>query len=191
MRMNLRVLVAALALTFVSGCTADTVARPPSTAASTTAYTMAPQGSAEPTTNHTAASRSSTAPVSNNGCGSTLVAAGEQTPPWAEVGASFLRFVTSDEGNAVGFLFADPLRAAPRDDGKNNKVLWVVREPRNGSDLTIKGTLNGEVVTSSEAANSGPGEIYPSIVDAPKPGCWHFTLRWGDNVANLDLLFEP
>jgi hypothetical protein len=188
--MNLRVLVAAVALTSASGCTADTVARPSSTAASTTdGYTVAPQVSVEPTTNHTAV-RSSTAPGSNNGCGSTVVAAGEQIPPWAEVGASFLRFVTSDEGNAVGFLFADPLRAAPRDDGKNNKVLWVVREPRNGSDLTIAGTLNGEVVTSSEPANSGPGEIYPSIVDVPKPGCWHFTLRWGDNVANLDLLFE-
>jgi hypothetical protein len=174
--MKLRALVAALALSFVSGCTADTVARPPSTAASTTASTAAPLASAEP--------------GSNNGCGSTAVAAGGQTPPWAEVGASFLRFVTSNEGNAVGFLFADPLRAAPRDDGKNNKVLWVVREPRNGSNLTIEGTLNGEVVTSSEAANSGPGEIYPSIVDAPKPGCWHFTLRWGDNGANLDLLFE-
>jgi hypothetical protein len=118
------------------------------------------------------------------------VTPGEQTPPWAAVGASFLRFVTADEGNAVGFLFADPLRAAPRDDGKNNKVLWVVREPRNGSDLTLEGTMNGEVVRSTETANSGPGEIYPSIVDAPKPGCWHFTLRWGDNEANLDLLFE-
>ena len=148
MRMNLRVLVAAVALTSVISCTADTVARPPSTAASTTV-------------GHTLAPRSSTAPKSKNGCGSTPVAAGEQTPPWAEVGASFLRYVTSAEGNAVGFLFADPLRAAPRDDGKNNKVLWVVREPRNGSDLEIEGTLNGEVVTSSEAANSGPGVDLP------------------------------
>ena len=164
-RTNLRVLAAALALTSV-GCTADTKASAPATAASTEA------------------SLDSTA-----GCGSTAVTPGEQTPPWAEVGASFLRFVTADEGNAVGFLFADPLRAAPRDDGKNNKVLWVVREPRNGSDLTLEGTMNGEVVTSTESANSSPGEIYPSIVDAPKPGCWHFTLRWGDNVANLDLQF--
>lgn len=165
MRTNLRVLAAALALTSV-GCTADTKASAPSTAASSAA-----------------------SPDTDAGCGSTAVTSGEQTPPWAEVGASFLRFVTADEGNAVGFLFADPLRAAPRDDGKNNKVLWVVREPRNGSELTLKGTMNGEVVTSTESANSSPGEIYPSIVDAPKPGCWHFTLRWDGNVANFDLRF--
>lgn len=116
---------------------------------------------------------------------------GDEAPDWADAGPSFARVVIAEEGNLVGFLFADPLRVAPRSDRMNNKILWVVREPRNGQPLSIDGSLDGDVVISTAPGNASPGEIYPSTVNVPKPGCWHFTLRWGDNAANLDLLFEP
>ena len=54
----------------------------------------------------------------------------EPLPDWAaDAGLPPGRFVLSEEGNVLGYLFVDPFRVAPRDDGMSNKVLWVVREP--------------------------------------------------------------
>jgi hypothetical protein len=125
------------------------------------------------------------------GCDGTPVSPGSEAPSWAVGGASFLRFVQSNEGNVVGFLFADPLRAAPRADGLNNKILWVVKEPRNGDDLRITGRNGGSQFTATSKADSYPGEIYPSSVDAPSAGCWHLTLEWSQNVANVNLRYLP
>jgi len=48
------------------------------------------------------------------------------------------------------------------------------------------------IATFSKVADSGPGEIYPSGVTVPSPGCWHVTLTWhgGDQRAEVDLLFK-
>ena len=40
-----------------------------------------------------------------------------------------------------------------------------------------------------KSADSSPGEIYPSIVDVPSPGCWHFTLSWAGHHDEIDLLY--
>src|SRR4051794_9137433 len=37
------------------------------------------------------------------------------------------------------------------------------------------------------SADSSPGEIYPSDVDLPSPGCWHLELKWGSHQADLDI----
>jgi hypothetical protein len=29
----------------------------------------------------------------------------------------------------------------------------------------------------------------PSIIDLPKPGCWHLTLQWGENSDTLNLVY--
>jgi hypothetical protein len=137
-----------------------------------------------------AATESTTSDPRKGGCGQTPVHSGNEVPPWGQVGASFLRFVATEEGNAVGFLFADPLRVAPRTDGRNNKILWVVREPRKGQDLLLDGKLGDISVNVTKPADSGPGEIYPSIVDVPTAGCWRFTLHWGPNTGHVDLLYE-
>ena len=44
-------------------------------------------------------------------------------------------------------------------------------------------------VSFSFPADSAPGEISPSIVDVPEPGCWRFTLEWDGNAATLDLSY--
>jgi hypothetical protein len=71
-----------------------------------------------------------------------------------------------------------------------NKILWIVREPRDGQPLTL--TLRrtdgtGEAVIHREPADSSPGEIYPSIVDVPSAGCWIVTAEWSGHRATLEL----
>lgn len=124
-----------------------------------------------------------------SGCGSGWAHSGAR-PAWTdEANPGDLRYVLSAEGNAAGFLFADPPHAGP---GATNKILWVVREPRNQQPLRITATPEGAsapVVHAEFPADSGPGQIYPSGVDLPTPGCWRFTLTWGVNRATVDVLY--
>jgi hypothetical protein len=99
-----------------------------------------------------------------------------------------LPYVTAVDQTAAGFIFGYPLRAG-HPINPSNKILWVVGFPRNGSPLEITGQLSGANAPSvheSEPANSGPGEIYPSIVDVPQPGCWRFDLSW---AAHHDVVY--
>ena len=83
---------------------------------------------------------------------------------------------------------------APSSDGIANKVLWVSRVARGGAALRITAHPTGAdapVVMLELPASAGPGEIYPSIVDVPVPGCWSFELRWGANVDTVVLAFLP
>jgi hypothetical protein len=69
----------------------------------------------------------------------------------------------------------------------------VVGLPRNGSSLEISGHPLGAaapIVTVDRAADSSPGEIYPSIVDVPQSGCWHFDLAWAGHEVSLELLYQ-
>ncbi len=125
------------------------------------------------------------------GCGDTPVRRGGM-PEWTSSAGSIpdLPYVVSVEGNLVGVLFGAPLHVRPAPDGRSNKILWISREPRNSQPLGLTATLAGRpAVTTSQPANSGPGEIYPSIVDVPVPGCWHVTATWNGNTATLDLSY--
>lgn len=109
-------------------------------------------------------------------------------PAWAAgAGIDSARFVVADDDLVLGVLWADPLVAGePSPDRPNNKILWVVNRPREGSDLEITATPYGRsepVVSHTFPDDSGPGEIYPSIVDLPEPGCWQLELRWAGHEA--------
>jgi hypothetical protein len=132
------------------------------------------------------------------GCGATAMHRG--TPPdwtapaWAvSSGApTGLPYVIAEHGHAIAFIFGFPLRAG---DPTNpaNKILWVVRSPRNGSDLVIHARplhASMPVITIRQAANSGPGEIYPSYVNVPAPGCWQMTLHWNGRADSIDLAYR-
>jgi len=129
-------------------------------------------------------------------CGSTQLLKGS-TPAWIGRATdantpAFLPFALSDQGNAAGFLFGYPLTAPSRPD-MNNKILWVVRTPNGGQPLMITARrvgVSGPVVRVQLPADSGPGEIYPSIIDVPTPGCWHFTLQWPHASATVDLQYS-
>jgi hypothetical protein len=94
--------------------------------------------------------------------------------------------------SAAGFLFGYPLIAKHSPD-RGNKILWVVGQPRDGSPMQITGHPLGAAapaVTQSVPDDSGPGEIYPSTVDVPRAGCWHFDLSWSGHQASVDLLYK-
>ncbi len=67
-----------------------------------------------------------------------------------------------------------------------------MRYPRGGMPLLLTGHLDtnpARTVSEMYPADSSPGEIYPSYVTVPKPGCWSFTLRWGSHTDHLSLRF--
>lgn len=99
-----------------------------------------------------------------------------------------LPFVVSAQGNAVGFIFGHPL-TADNHRSISNKILWVMRTPRDGTALRITATHGNSVVHKGFPGASSPGEIYPSIVDVPTPGCWHFALAWNGASASVNLRY--
>jgi len=126
------------------------------------------------------------------GCGSTSILLGS-LPDWATSagvpGPS--RFVMAHEGNLLGVLFGERLVAPPLTNGPSNKILWISREPRDGSSLTLSLTTPaaGAPVTVTQPADSSPGQIYPSIVDVPVPGCWGVVAEWAGHRATLELSY--
>lgn len=87
-----------------------------------------------------------------------------------------------------------PASAPATPDNPSNKILWIVRFPRDGHSLEITSRLAGDpsqVVRISRPADSSPGEIYPSAVDLPRPGCWRLQLAWGSHRASIDVQVHP
>lgn len=144
----------------------------------------------------TSVSRPPDAAIVPGGCGATPIYKGYE-PVWLDKAGALnnprgLPYVLAVEETAAGFIFGYPLRAG-HPTNPSNKILWVVGLPRNGSSLEITGQLSGADVSSvheSEPANSGPGEIYPSIVDVPQSGCWRFDLSWAGHRAALYLQYQ-
>jgi len=168
------VLAAVVSLGLIS-CSAPGATRPPLTSAS-------PQAPA-----------ASTVAVAG-GCGSTAIVRGS-VPKWLDDAGAHnnptgLPYVIAHPALAAGFLFTNPLRAG-HPENPANKILWVVRTPRNGS-LTIDGHPLGAATPATHEIlpdNSSPGEIYPSFVDVPTGGCWQFDLRWAASQAQVELSY--
>jgi hypothetical protein len=116
-------------------------------------------------------------------------------PSWAE-SANPPRGVpslASPDGNLLAVVFANPLRAGSPTD-RSNKILWIVRQPRDGQPLKITATLPGSDVAPVHLVfpdNSSPGEIYPSIDNVTAPGCWHFALSWNGHRSAINLAYGP
>ena len=127
------------------------------------------------------------------GCGATEIYKGGVLPDWANVNApKSLPYVVGMPGLAVGYIFTYPLKAGL---DANTKVLWYVGTQRGGYPLLAEGhplAASGPVARFSKAADSSPGEIYPTGPTVPSAGCWHFTLTWqgGHQSADVDLSFN-
>lgn len=92
----------------------------------------------------------------------------------------------------AGFVFGYPLRAG-HPESPSNKVLWVVSVDRSGPLVVDAHPLDAAMPSVHYAFpdNSGPGNIYPSLVDVPTQGCWHLTFAWGTGrAAEMDLLYR-
>jgi hypothetical protein len=131
----------------------------------------------------------------SGGCGATVAYRGA-IPAWLDEATGDnapdgLPYVVAAPATAAGFIFGYPLRAG-HPTNPRNKILWVVRTPRDGASLqiTVRPVASAAPVLHEEVpANSGPGEIYPDGVDVPTAGCWHFALRWRTGHAELDLRY--
>lgn len=176
----MRLLRTVLPLVLLSAC--STATPPPSHVAAPVATPAAGGGSTP-------------VPSANGarGCGATSILVG--SPPAWTAGANppaYLRYVVSAHGDVAGFLFADPLRSGHPSD-PSNKILWVVKEPRNGHPLLVTGhPLNAAspLTHDTEPADASPGEIYPSIIDEPAAGCWQLTLTWSGHTDTVDLPYR-
>jgi hypothetical protein len=139
----------------------------------------------------------SSAPAVPTSCSGTVSSQGSVAPGWVDAAGGHnnptgIRFTIEQSQTVAGFVFGYPLRAG-HPENPANKILWVVRLPRGGSDLTINAHPLGAaspVVKVVQPANSGPGEIYPSIVDVPTAGCWVLNLAWGSHRAALALAYS-
>ena len=126
------------------------------------------------------------------GCGVTPIYKSGTLPDWASVNApSFLPYVIATPAVAIGYLFTHPLTAGL---DANNKILWYVATPRDGYPMEATGHPLGAsspAARFSKAADSSPGEIFPTGPTVPSAGCWHFTLTWhnGAQHAEVDLVF--
>jgi hypothetical protein len=105
-------------------------------------------------------------------------------PEWAQDdfldgGASF-RHVEGLDGSVVGVLFGYPLASPARAD-RSNKILWIAHDPVQGP-LRIEAQLAGAGAVLERTVGFGGGQ---SIIDLPSPGCWRFTLHWGDHLTDV------
>jgi hypothetical protein len=143
------------------------------------------------------AADSSPSGAGRSGCVSRLPAT--TLPVWARAGfsdpAPRAAHVLGRGGDIVAILFAQPLTSPPATD-HTNKILWVARpagdtsspsvsEP-SSTDLRIDARLLDGSGTAVRRVPGGPG---PSIIDLPRPGCWHLTLHWAGGTDSLDLRY--
>jgi hypothetical protein len=123
-------------------------------------------------------------------CRSTVVT--DPLPTWARAGftgdGNGIPHVFSRDGDMLGVLFGNPLKAPPATD-HNNKILWVSKAQLKlggDNDLLITAKLDGTGETADRKVTGGPG---PSIIDLPRAGCWRLTLRWADYTDEMDLVY--
>lgn len=136
----------------------------------------------------------SAAYVVSGGCGATQLYKGG-FPEWISTGVQGLTgmedsvYAIASPPTAVAFLLEYPLKAKTP-AGRPSKLMWLVGLPRNGSALSIDAHPTGSsspVIQESKPGNASPGEIYPDGISVPTAGCWHLTLKWAANKAEIDL----
>ena len=111
-------------------------------------------------------------------------------PPWARAGFSPNAYgkphVTGASGDIIGVLFTDPLRSPPA-SGRNNRILWVAKNPGSGP-LLIRAHLERSDQVATRTVTGGPG---PSIIDMSTPGGWQLTLTWSAHTDTTALPYQP
>jgi hypothetical protein len=112
---------------------------------------------------------------------------------WSDSSPGFkLPYALASKAAAAAFFWTTLRAGHPTNPA--NKVLWIVRYPRNGQPLRIlarSAAIPTRTARMSFPADSSPGEIYPSHIDLPSPGCWQLTLRWDTHTANLAINIHP
>jgi hypothetical protein len=98
---------------------------------------------------------------------------------------------------AAAFIFGYPLHAGPP-TYPANKIIWAFRGPLTGEPLEIDvyqadsqsvAEQFGWPGSRGSSAAPLPGVMYGTVIDVPAPGCWRFVLRWGSQLAEIDLQY--
>lgn len=174
-----------LAVLFVAAMTVATAA----------CASVAPSASLTPVSIAIPPSSSAAAPSpvpTAGGCGETVVYAppgpdsagrGLDAQPWAPASPRSAGVLAYLWGQPPVFLHVDP------PVGTSNKVLWDTRGDI-GDHLEIVAHLNSQPSPTLPVTFDVPatGYSFPSLIDLPKPGCWHLDLRTGSVSASIDLL---
>jgi hypothetical protein len=114
---------------------------------------------------------------------------------------------TPHRAGIVGMLFAfdrqisgDPPRftlwaggTAPPPDGRNQKILWIVRNTHAYGPLVVRGREVGHPVSFQESftrvydasAQRAEGLEYASIIEVPHAGCWRLDIVNGGARGSL------
>ncbi len=135
---------------------------------------------------------SGTAPATSSGCRARVIVG--VLPAWARGGFSDAKprmpYVLGRAGRIAAILWADPL-LSPAARDHSNKILWVSRDPAvPGSDLRISAQrMTGPDPIGPPVRRRVMGSPGPSIIDLPRAGCWHLTLRWSGRLDTLDLRY--
>jgi hypothetical protein len=107
-------------------------------------------------------------------------------PEWARAGFTAaeprMPHAVGESGRIAAVVFGHPLQAPP-DERRQNKILWVAREPLRGpAELRI-------TAEQGDRTESRTVDLGPSVVDLPA-GCWELTLSWDDREDSLSLVYE-
>jgi len=128
------------------------------------------------------------APAPAPACGSPV--RDDALPEWARAGFSGdgagVPHVYGAKGDILAVVFGSPL-SSPPESGRNNKILWVSRQPVTGDPLVIAARRDGSDQRADQQVAGGPG---PSVVDVPRAGCWRFTLTWSGFTDTMDLVYR-
>jgi hypothetical protein len=152
-------------------------------------------GSDSPSADQSPSSAAVSASPVAGGCASTQMFAGPG--PDAALGLesnAWARATPPDAGIVAYFWYPPPgvvFVSHSADDAP--KVLWVSHDARL-DPLTISGHPASSVAPSVEfkiPEALAPAGHYPSGIELPEPGCWHFKLAIGDTRAEMDLLVAP
>jgi hypothetical protein len=118
-------------------------------------------------------------------------------PEWTAVAGlpMPMPYALSPGDEVAAFFFTHPLLAGRARRGEpQNKVLWVVRSPKDGMPLEIVARSpdrNARGIAVPADTGGGSGEIQRSIIDLLRPGCWRLFLRWGAREATIDVRVDP
>lgn len=129
------------------------------------------------------------------GCGGTQVFAGPG--PDASIGLDGNPWASATPADAgiVAYFWYPPPGVVFASTSKNDapKVLWISHEARQ-DPLTISAHPAGAttpVLHLEFPEADSPGGNYPSGIEIPDPGCWHFDVAIGATHATMDLMVTP
>lgn len=109
-------------------------------------------------------------------------------PTWAQAGFTPatrpIAHLVSEGQTMIAVPFGWPLHAPRQTAGKSNKILWVARSGTGPLKIVANEQTTRRTVTV--VLPDGPG---PSIVDMPAPGCWRFTLSWGNQHDTIAIRY--